>query len=135
MTTDLEAWHNLGEPEVPTRTVLSLYKGLMTVGPPQPVVPTIATIQTVVAAYYGMSRLELISDRRAREVARPRQVAMWIAKKLTTRSLPDIGQRFGGRDHTTVLHAVRRIEALRAEDPEIANATERLVERLGRPFT
>jgi chromosomal replication initiator protein len=129
MTTDL------GEPKLPPRTVLSLYRGLMTVGPPQPVVPTIATIQTIVAAYYGLSRLELISDRRSRDVARPRQVAMWIAKKITTRSLPDIGRRFGGRDHTTVLHAIRRIEELRAEDPEIENACTRLLERLERPLT
>ena len=55
---------------------------------------------------------------------------MWLAKKLTTRSLPDIGRRFGGRDHTTVLHAVRRIEQLRAEDPQLARDLEVLARKL-----
>ena len=60
-----------------------------------------------------------VSARRAREVARPRQIAMYLAKQLTPRSLPEIGRRFGGRDHTTVIHAVRQIEKLRGEDSEI----------------
>jgi chromosomal replication initiator protein len=55
---------------------------------------------------------------------------MWLAKQITTRSLPDIGRRFGGRDHTTVLHAVRRIEALKAEDPQIARDTDALLRKL-----
>ena len=55
---------------------------------------------------------------------------MWLAKQLTTRSLPDIGRRFGGRDHTTVLHAVRRIEALRAVDPQLARDLEILIRKL-----
>jgi chromosomal replication initiator protein len=55
---------------------------------------------------------------------------MWLAKKLTTRSLPDIGRRFGGRDHTTVIHAVRRIEALRASDPQMARDLELLTRKL-----
>jgi len=63
-------------------------------------------------------------------VARPRQVAMWLAKQITTRSLPDIGRRFGGRDHTTVLHAVRRIEALKAEDAGIARDVDVLLRKL-----
>ena len=58
----------------------------------------------------------MVSKRRARAVARPRQVAMYLSKKMTKRSLPDIGRRFGGRDHTTVMHAVKRIDALRLED-------------------
>src|SRR3546814_7587708 len=61
----------------------------------------------------------MVSARRAREVARPRQVAMYLAKRLTPRSLPEIGRRFGGRDHTTVMHAVKRIEELRVEDTEL----------------
>ena len=56
-----------------------------------------------------------------RNIARPRQVAMYLAKKLTPRSLPEIGRRFGGRDHTTVMHAVKRIEELRAADSELNN--------------
>jgi chromosomal replication initiator protein len=72
----------------------------------------------------------LITAGRARAVARPRQVAMWLAKQITTRSLPDIGRRFGGRDHTTVLHAVRRIESLKAEDPQIARDVDVLLRKL-----
>ena len=70
------------------------------------------------------------TERRTRSVARPRQAAMWLAKQLTTRSLPDIGKRFGGRDHTTVLHAVRRIEALRQDDTQLARDLEVLVRKL-----
>ncbi len=82
---------------------------------------TIDEIQRKVADYYALKMADLLSARRAREVARPRQVAMYLAKKLTPRSLPEIGRRFGGRDHTTVMHAVKRIEALRAADSELNN--------------
>ena len=64
--------------------------------------------------------------RRARQVARPRQVAMYLAKQLTTRSLPEIGRKFGGRDHTTVMHAVRKIDELRREDAGLAEDIELL---------
>ena len=87
-------------------------------------------IQKAVAEHYGLKQADLISERRARAVARPRQVAMWLAKQITTRSLPDIGRRFGGRDHTTVLHAVRRIEELKAEDPPIARDVDVLLRKL-----
>ena len=82
---------------------------------------TIDEIQRKVAEYYVLKMTDLLSARRAREVARPRQVAMYLAKKLTPRSLPEIGRRFGGRDHTTVMHAVKRIEELRAADSELNN--------------
>ena len=82
---------------------------------------TIDEIQRKVADYYALKMTDLLSARRAREVARPRQVAMYLAKKLTPRSLPEIGRRFGGRDHTTVMHAVTRIEELRAADSELNN--------------
>jgi len=91
---------------------------------------TVDQIQKTVAEHYGLKQADLISERRARAVARPRQVAMWLAKQITTRSLPDIGRRFGGRDHTTVLHAVRRIESLKAEDPAIARDTDVLLRKL-----
>ena len=91
---------------------------------------TVDQIQKTVAEHYGLTQADLISERRARAVARPRQVAMWLAKQITTRSLPDIGRRFGGRDHTTVLHAVRRIESLKAEDPQIARDTDLLLRKL-----
>lgn len=80
---------------------------------------TIDEIQRRVADHYALKINDLISPRRAREVARPRQVAMYLAKMLTPRSLPEIGRRFGGRDHTTVMHAVKRIEELRATDHEL----------------
>ena len=80
---------------------------------------TIDDIQRKVADYYGLKLGDMLSARRAIEVARPRQVAMYLAKKLTPRSLPEIGRRFGGRDHTTVMHAVKRIDELRAGDPEL----------------
>src|SRR5471030_3170853 len=78
---------------------------------------SIEDIQRKTAEFYKLDVRDFHSPQRARRVARPRQVAMYLARKLTTRSLPEIGRRFGGRDHTTVLHACRRIEALCEEDP------------------
>jgi chromosomal replication initiator protein len=91
---------------------------------------TIDDIQKAVSEHYGMKQADLISERRNRAIARPRQSAMWLAKQLTTRSLPDIGRRFGGRDHTTVLHAVRRIEALKVDDAQLARDLETLARKL-----
>jgi chromosomal replication initiator protein len=91
---------------------------------------TVDDIQKAVCEHYGLKQVDLISERRTRAVARPRQAAMWLAKQLTTRSLPDIGRRFGGRDHTTVLHAVRRIDALRSTDPVLARDLEVLSRKL-----
>ncbi|MFB0873819.1 MULTISPECIES: chromosomal replication initiator protein DnaA [unclassified Sphingobium] len=80
---------------------------------------TVDEIQKACAAHYKIDPAEMRSKRRARAVARPRQVAMYLAKKMTPRSLPEIGRIFGGRDHSTVIHAVRTIEALRESNPEI----------------
>jgi chromosomal replication initiator protein len=80
---------------------------------------TIDEIQRKVSDHYRIRHSEMVSARRAREVARPRQIAMYLAKQLTPRSLPEIGRRFGGRDHTTVIHAVRQIEKLRKADAEL----------------
>ena len=80
---------------------------------------TIDEIQRKVSDHFRIRPAEMVSARRAREVARPRQIAMYLAKQLTPRSLPDIGRRFGGRDHTTVIHAVRQIEKLRKADAEL----------------
>jgi chromosomal replication initiator protein len=91
---------------------------------------TIDDIQKATSEHYGMKQADLLSERRNRAIARPRQAAMWLAKQLTTRSLPDIGRRFGGRDHTTVLHAVRRIEALRAEDSALNHDLEVITRKL-----
>ena len=91
---------------------------------------TVDDIQKAVSEYYGMKQADLLSDRRNRAIARPRQTAMWLCKQLTTRSLPDIGRRFGGRDHTTVLHAVRKIEELKGVDAPIAADLEALLRKL-----
>jgi chromosomal replication initiator protein len=91
---------------------------------------SIDEIQTKVSEHYRIRKAEMTSARRAREVARPRQVAMYLSKQLTPRSLPEIGRRFGGRDHTTVIHAVRRIEQLRNEDQELDNDIRLLTRQL-----
>jgi chromosomal replication initiator protein len=81
-------------------------------------------ILRVVSKHYGVSRADLLSSRRTANVVRPRQIAMYLAKTLTLRSLPEIGRRFGGRDHTTVLHAVRKIEGLVKGDKNLADEIE-----------
>jgi chromosomal replication initiator protein len=87
---------------------------------------TIDEIQRRVAEHFNIKLAEMTSSRRARMVARPRQVAMYLAKQLTQRSLPEIGKRFGGRDHTTVMHAVRKIEELTRIDQALAEDVEML---------
>ena len=79
-----------------------------------------------VAEHFNIKLAEMTSSRRARVVARPRQVAMYLAKQLTSRSLPEIGRKFGGRDHTTVMHAVKKIEELIASDRALAEDVELL---------
>ena len=81
---------------------------------------TIDEIQRKVADHYNLRLTDMHSARRARNVARPRQVAMYLAKLLTARSLPEIGRKFGGRDHTTVMHAIRKVEELMGDDAQIA---------------
>jgi chromosomal replication initiator protein len=90
----------------------------------------IEDIQRIVARQYNVSRADLLSSRRTANVVRPRQVAMYLAKTLTLRSLPEIGRRFGGRDHTTVLHAVRKIENLVGNDTALAEEIEGLKRQL-----
>ncbi len=98
--------------------------------PAEPKRVRIEDIQRVVARQYNVSRSDLLSSRRTANVVRPRQVAMYLAKVLTLRSLPEIGRRFGGRDHTTVLHAVRKIEALTGNDAAFAEEIESLKRQL-----
>ena len=76
------------------------------------------------AEHYNIRKSDIIGPKRLRSYARPRQVAMYLCKQLTSRSLPEIGRRFGGRDHTTVIHGVRRIEELMAVDAQIAEDLE-----------
>jgi chromosomal replication initiator protein len=98
--------------------------------PQEPKRVKIEEIQRVVAKQYNVSRADLLSSRRTANVVRPRQVAMYLAKTLTLRSLPEIGRRFGGRDHTTVLHAVRKIENLVHTDAALAEEIELLKRQL-----
>ena len=87
---------------------------------------TVEEIQRRVSDYYNILLSDMIGPKRLRSYARPRQVAMYLAKQLTSRSLPEIGRRFGGRDHTTVMHGVKRIEELKQTDGQIAEDVEML---------
>ncbi len=91
---------------------------------------TIDEIQRTVCQFYRVDRTEMASKRRARAVVRPRQVAMYLAKVLTPRSYPEIGRKFGGRDHSTVIHAVRLIEDLRTRDADIDGDVRSLLRQL-----
>ncbi|WDR02112.1 chromosomal replication initiator protein DnaA [Devosia algicola] len=86
----------------------------------------IEDILRIVSRHYKVPRNELLSARRSRDVVRPRQIAMFLAKALTSRSLPEIGRRFGGRDHTTVLHSVRKVEQMMKDDGELCQEIELL---------
>jgi chromosomal replication initiator protein len=83
-------------------------------------------ILRIVAKHYGVQRGDLLSSRRNQSIVRPRQIGMYLAKTLTSRSLPEIGRRFGGRDHTTVLHAIRKIEALKQQDGTLKDELDSL---------
>ena len=87
---------------------------------------TVEEIQRKVAEHYNIRLSDMIGPKRQRTIARPRQIAMYLAKSLTTRSLPDIGRRFGGRDHTTIMHGVRKVEELRSTDSQLAEDLELL---------
>jgi chromosomal replication initiator protein len=91
---------------------------------------TVELIQKTVADYYKIKVAEMYSKRRPSSIALPRQIAMYLAKELTQKSLPEIGERFGGRDHTTVLHAVRKIGLQRASDAELNHALHVLEQAL-----
>ncbi len=86
----------------------------------------IEDIQKLVASHFNVTRADILSSRRTANVVRPRQIAMYLSKVLTLRSLPEIGRRFGGRDHTTVLHAVRKIEDMTTKDPPLSDEIELL---------
>ncbi|MBC8049538.1 MAG: chromosomal replication initiator protein DnaA [Chitinophagales bacterium] len=83
-------------------------------------------ILRVLTKHFGVQRGDLLSSRRNRSIVRPRQIGMYLAKTLTARSLPEIGRRFGGRDHTTVLHAIRKVEELLSQDPSLGDDVETL---------
>jgi len=108
--------------------VQSLLGAALRTGPERRI--TVDEIQKTVADHFNLKQADLLSERRTRSVARPRQMAMYLCKQHTTRSYPDIGRRFGGRDHTTVLHGVRKIEELMAQDDQIARDVEALTRKL-----
>ena len=115
------------EPEMSLDWVKEVLGSVYSAGEPKRV--RIEDIQRVVARHYNVSKTELLSNRRTRTIVKPRQVAMYLAKVMTPRSLPEIGRRFGGRDHTTVLHAVRKIEGISSSDNTMAQELE-LLKRL-----
>lgn len=96
--------------------------------PPGP--PTIDLIQRTVARHYGVTKHDMLSERRTANVVLPRQIAMYLCKRLTPRSLPEVGRRFGGRDHTTVLHGIRKITARCVWDSEFAGKIEAIASEL-----
>ncbi len=91
---------------------------------------SVENIQKTVADYYKVRLADLLSKRRSRSVARPRQVAMALSKELTSHSLPEIGDAFGGRDHTTVLHACKRIKQLRDVEQRVKEDYSNLLRTL-----
>jgi len=100
-------------------------------GAPSKPLAMVSHIQALVAAYYQIPVREMTSARKHREVARPRQIAMYLAYEATPKSTPEIGRRFGDRDHTTVLHAIKNVQKLMLEDKEIESDIIALRERLG----
>ena len=90
----------------------------------------VESIQNIVAVYFNLNIQEMLSPRRSRSLARPRQIAMYLAKKYTTNSLPDIGRKFSNRDHTTVIHAVKKIDELVKNDNEIKHSITEIKKRL-----
>jgi hypothetical protein len=99
--------------------------------PPKATKITIEKIQQAVCFYYGVARVGVVSARRHKLVVRPRQVAMYLAREMTPRSMPEIGRRFGGRDHTTVLHAVRKIEGMMLSDADLCQEVAEVATHLG----
>ena len=92
--------------------------------------PHVIDIQKAVCVYFNLPMRDLLSVRRDGRIVTPRQIAMYLSRMLTARSMPDIGRRFGGRDHTTVLHAVRKIGQLYQEDDQLRQTIDNLKERL-----
>jgi chromosomal replication initiator protein len=112
------------EPQITIDRIDEILGHIYRTGEPKRV--RIEDIQRIVARHYNVSKTELLSNRRTRTIVKPRQVAMYLSKVMTPRSLPEIGRRFGGRDHTTVLHAVRKIEGLSGSDNTLAQELELL---------
>lgn len=117
------AWHLTSEP-ISIEGAEYIVRDLMHGAEPKHI--KIEDILRIVSKHYGVNRSDLLSARRNRSIVRPRQIGMYLAKLLTSRSLPEIGRRFGNRDHTTVLHAIRKIEQLMKEDTSLREEVEML---------
>ncbi|MFZ5713057.1 MAG: helix-turn-helix domain-containing protein [Bradyrhizobium sp.] len=96
----------------------------------KPIYPQVRDIQIAVCKHFDVKLLDMLSKRRTAEIVKPRQIAMYLAKTLTLKSLPDIGRRFGGRDHTTALHAIRKMEGLILLDDGLAHDIAILIESI-----
>ena len=120
----LLAYSSLGGATLCVETAATAIRDLVRTQDPKRV--KIDDIQKLVASHFNVSRADILSSRRTANVVRPRQIAMYLSKVLTLRSLPEIGRHFGGRDHTTVLHAVRKIEDLASKDQGLAEVIELL---------
>jgi chromosomal replication initiator protein len=107
-------------PDVAETVIRDLVQGL------EPRRIKIEDILRIISRHFGVSKGDLLSQRRHRSVVWPRQIGMYLAKQLTARSLPEIGRRFGNRDHTTVLHAIRKIEGELAGNPRLKEELEEL---------
>ena len=121
------AYSNFSNQEITVELAREALKDLLAIQYRQ---VSVDNIQRTVADYYKIKVAEMYSKKRSRNVARPRQMAMALAKELTQLSLPDIGEAFGGRDHTTVLHACRKITELKSENPDIGRDFEALLQVL-----
>jgi chromosomal replication initiator protein len=107
-------------PDIAETVIRDLVQGL------EPRRIKIEDILRIISRHFGVSKGDLLSQRRHRSVVWPRQVGMYLAKQLTARSLPEIGRRFGNRDHTTVLHAIRKIEGELVDNPRLKDELEEL---------
>lgn len=108
--------------------VAAYLRGMQIAGAQVPRRATMAEIQALVCGRFNLNPIEMQSERRSRYIARPRQIAMYLCRELTPRSLPQIGRAFGGRDHTTVIHACRQVERLCAADADFAATVRELAE-------
>lgn len=102
--------------------------------PARPLHPSVRDIQIAVCQHYDVKLMDMMSLRRTADIVKPRQIAMYLAKTMTLRSLPDIGRRFGGRDHTTALHAVRKMESLIQLDGDIAHDIATITTKIKETF-
>jgi len=124
----LRAAYQLTEQPITMETAEHIIRDLMRGSEPKRV--KIDDILRTVSKHFGVNRSDLLSSRRNRSIVRPRQIGMYLSKQLTSRSLPEIGRRFGNRDHTTVLHAIRKIDQLMKEDPSMQEEVDLLVRLL-----